>query len=117
MTCSTRRVTPPARRVTPSVMPRRLLALAAAFVAAIALPAAAPGRAAAATCDADGAGRAGDAASAPRVVALVTPPRASARLAPLAVSPALSKGATWKARHMAAFGYMAHDDPTPVPQT
>jgi hypothetical protein len=34
-------------------------------------------------------------------------------LKPLSVSPTLTLAATWKARHMAAFGYMTHDDPGP----
>ncbi len=48
-----------------------------------------------------------------QVVTLVNAHRAQLRLQPLAVSPTLTAAATWKARHMAAYGYMDHDDPAP----
>jgi uncharacterized protein YkwD len=48
-----------------------------------------------------------------QVVALVNAHREQIGLAPLAVSPTLTAAATWKARHMAAYHYMAHDDPAP----
>src|ERR671935_2164903 len=48
-----------------------------------------------------------------QVVALVNAHREQLGLAPLAVSPTLTAAATWKARHMAAYHYMAHDDPAP----
>ena len=47
------------------------------------------------------------------VVERVNAHRAGRGLAPLAVSPTLSAAAEWKARHMAQYGYMAHDDPAP----
>jgi uncharacterized protein YkwD/chitodextrinase len=48
-----------------------------------------------------------------QVVALVNQHRASLGLTQLKVSPTLTAAAVWKARHMAAYGYMAHDDPAP----
>jgi uncharacterized protein YkwD len=47
------------------------------------------------------------------VVVLVNQHRAALGLPVLAVSPTLSAAATWKARHLAAYGYFAHDDPAP----
>jgi uncharacterized protein YkwD len=47
------------------------------------------------------------------VVERVNAYRAERALAPLAVSPTLTAAAEWKARHMAQYGYMAHDDPAP----
>ena len=37
-------------------------------------------------------------------------------LVPLKVSPTLTAAATWKARHMAAYSYLTHDDPGPPVQ-
>ncbi len=48
-----------------------------------------------------------------QVVVLVNAHRAQLGLRPLAISPALTAAATWKARHMAQYGYMDHDDPGP----
>jgi uncharacterized protein YkwD len=48
-----------------------------------------------------------------QVVALVNAHRATLGLQPLAISPALTAAATWKARHMAAYSYLDHDDPAP----
>jgi uncharacterized protein YkwD len=48
-----------------------------------------------------------------QVVALVNAHRAQLGLAPLAVSPTLTAAAEWKARDMAAYGYLDHDDPAP----
>ena len=50
------------------------------------------------------------------VVARVNAHRAGRGLAPLTVSPTLTAAAEWKARHMARYGYMAHDDPAPPVQ-
>ena len=53
-----------------------------------------------------------------QVVDLVNAYRAQRGLPTLAVSPALTAAATWKARHMAAYTYMDHDDPgPPAPRT
>jgi uncharacterized protein YkwD len=48
-----------------------------------------------------------------QVVALVNAHRAQLGLEALVVSPALDAAATWKARNMAAFDYLGHDDPGP----
>ena len=48
-----------------------------------------------------------------QVVALVNAHRAQLGLQALVVSPALDAAATWKARNMAAYGYLDHDDPGP----
>jgi uncharacterized protein YkwD len=48
-----------------------------------------------------------------QVVTLVNQHRAGLGLVSLQVSPSLTKVAVWKARHMAAYGYMAHNDPAP----
>ncbi len=48
-----------------------------------------------------------------RVVALVNGFRARHGLRPLHQTSTLTGAATWKARHMAKYGYMSHDDPAP----
>jgi uncharacterized protein YkwD len=48
-----------------------------------------------------------------QTVSLVNSHRASLGLRPLVVSSALQASAVWKARHMAKYGYMAHNDPAP----
>ncbi len=48
-----------------------------------------------------------------QVLALVNEHRTELGLAPLATSGSLTGAAVWKARHMAAYTYMAHDDPAP----
>jgi uncharacterized protein YkwD len=50
---------------------------------------------------------------APRVLELVNAHRATLGRGALNTSPALTDSAVWKARHMAAYRYMAHDDPAP----
>lgn len=52
-----------------------------------------------------------------QVVDLVNAHRAQIGLEPLTVSPTLTDVATWKARHMAAYAYLAHDDQGPAPRT
>jgi uncharacterized protein YkwD len=47
------------------------------------------------------------------VLALVNAHRTALGLAPLRVSPSLRRSAEWKARHMARYGYLGHDDPAP----
>jgi uncharacterized protein YkwD len=47
------------------------------------------------------------------VVSLVNQHRASLGLGALAQSPTLTAAAVWKARHMARYGYMSHNDPAP----
>jgi uncharacterized protein YkwD len=48
-----------------------------------------------------------------QVVSLVNQHRAGLGLAGLAGSAKLTAAATWKARHMAYYGYFSHDDPAP----
>jgi uncharacterized protein YkwD len=48
-----------------------------------------------------------------RVVELVNQHRASLGLSQLTVSTTLTSSSVWKARHMAKYLYMAHDDPAP----
>jgi uncharacterized protein YkwD len=60
-----------------------------------------------------GAWPAADASLAAQVVAQVNQYRAGLGLATLTVDATLSDAATWKARHMAQYGYFAHDDPAP----
>jgi len=50
---------------------------------------------------------------APRVIELVNQHRASLGLTQLVVTPPVTNAAVWKARHMAKYLYMAHDDPAP----
>ena len=52
-------------------------------------------------------------AGARAVLAAVNAHRATRGLAPLRLSTSLVASAAWKARHMAAYNYMAHDDPAP----
>jgi hypothetical protein len=47
------------------------------------------------------------------VLTLINQHRAAMGLGQLVISPSLSASAVWKARHMAAYNYMAHDDPAP----
>jgi uncharacterized protein YkwD len=48
-----------------------------------------------------------------QVVTLVNAHRAQLGLVPLVVSPTLTAAAEWKARDMAAYSYLDHDDPAP----
>ncbi len=99
----------------------RTLAIAGVAAAAIAFAPAAgnlaqPTAAVAAgvgDCNPDGAWPANRQDFADQVVALVNQHRASLGLVQLKVSPTLTGAAVWKARHMAYYGYMAHDDPAP----
>jgi uncharacterized protein YkwD len=52
-----------------------------------------------------------------QVVTLVNAHRAQLGLVPLVISPTLTAAAEWKARNMAAYGYLAHDDPAPGART
>ena len=64
-------------------------------------------------CTPGAAFRPANAAFADQVVQLVNQHRTSLGLRALKVSPSLSASAVWKARHMATYSYMAHDDPAP----
>ena len=48
-----------------------------------------------------------------RVVDLINAHRRALGLRALNISPTLARAAVWKARHMARFRYMSHDDPAP----
>jgi len=48
-----------------------------------------------------------------QVVSLINDHRTSMGLVALQVSPTLTNAAVWKARHMAEYQYMQHDDPAP----
>ena len=52
-----------------------------------------------------------------QVVTLVNAHRAQLGLVPLVVSPTLTAAAEWKARNMAAYDYLDHDDPAPDART
>jgi uncharacterized protein YkwD len=52
-----------------------------------------------------------------QVVTLVNAHRAQLGLVALVVSPTLTAAAEWKARDMAAYGYLDHDDPAPDART
>jgi uncharacterized protein YkwD len=52
-----------------------------------------------------------------QVVTLVNAHRVQLGLVPLVVSPTLTASAEWKARNMAAYGYLEHDDPAPDART
>jgi uncharacterized protein YkwD len=54
-----------------------------------------------------------DAALASQVVDLVNQHRKHLGLAPVGVLPTLTASAQWKSQHMAAHGYLAHEDPAP----
>ena len=64
-------------------------------------------------CNPDAAWPANNQAFADQVVALVNQHRAALGLVQLKVSPTLTASAVWKARHMAYYRYLQHDDPEP----
>lgn len=77
-----------------------------------------PAASAAGDCAPDAAWPAARPDLAAQVVDLINDHRAHMGLRPLTVSPTLTAAATWKARHMAAYAYLAHDDPgPPTPRT
>ena len=73
----------------------------------------APTAAAAGTCDRDASWGRIRVSSVLEVVRLTNEHRAGLGLAPLSTSRALTRAALWKAAHMAAYGYLDHDDPAP----
>ena len=105
------------RAASKSIVLPRPVRLAAAALGAAALLAAGASPAAAAPqgdCVAGAAWPAARADLSAAAGALANAHRAGAGLAPLVVSPTLTAAAEWKARHMAALGYFAHEDPSPV---
>jgi uncharacterized protein YkwD len=94
-------------------VPRRPLIAIAVLLCAASLAAAPPAVAVVGDCNQDPSWPAARADLATQVVALVNAHRVGMGLTPLVVSPTLSAAATWKARHMANYRYMDHDDPAP----
>ncbi len=92
---------------------RPLPALLAACVAALVLAPLGLPATVAGDCTPGANFRPANAAFADEVIRLVNQHRAALGLRALKVSPALTASAVWKARHMATYGYMAHDDPAP----
>ncbi len=86
-------------------------AIAAAVAVALVAPAAT--RTAVSGCTAGSDWPVDRPALADAVLAAVNAHRAQIGARPLAVSPTLEAAAVWKARHMARYGYMSHDDPAP----
>src|SRR4051794_36749232 len=86
-------------------------ALAAAAATALTLPPAP--RTATGECAPGSDWPAARPALADAVLAAVNAHRSAAGARPLVVSPALQAAAVWKARHMARYRYMDHDDPAP----
>jgi uncharacterized protein YkwD len=64
-------------------------------------------------CSPDSSWPAQDGSLSSQVLSLINQHRAAMGLGQLVASPTLTASAVWKARHMAAYGYMAHDDPAP----
>ncbi len=90
--------------------PSFLLAIVAATVAALVAPAVS-GTAGGNCTPGDWPATRADLAGA--VLSLVNAHRQAVGAPALVTTPTLSAAATWKARHMAMYGYMAHDDPAP----
>jgi uncharacterized protein YkwD len=94
-------------------LPRGRVALRAALLCVAFVTANIQPAAAATGCVPEGTWPAARGDLAAQVVDLVNAHRARLGLQALAVSPTLTAAATWKARHMAAYSYLAHDDPAP----
>ena len=98
----------------PLLRPITLAALAAvAAVALAAAPTPAPATALVGDCTPGATWAAARTNLATAVITLVNAHRAALGLRTLSVSPALTRSAVWKARHMATYRYMGHDDPAP----
>jgi len=93
--------------------PIPLVVLAAVAASLVAAPAPAPATTLVGDCTPGASWAAARTDLANAVIRLVNAHRASLGLRTLAVSPALTRSASWKARHMATYRYMAHDDPAP----
>jgi uncharacterized protein YkwD len=93
------------------------LALLIALVASDGSPrlpvAASAGAAIVGDCTPDAGWPASNASYAAQVLQLVNNHRASLGLPALVTTPSLTNAAVWKARHMAAYRYMDHNDPAP----
>jgi uncharacterized protein YkwD len=95
---------------------RRFVQILTALASTIAFAALPPAASAAGDCAPDAGWPATRPDLAAQVVDLINAHRAEMGLDALEVSPTLTAAATWKARHMAAYGYLAHDDPGPPVQ-
>lgn len=98
-------------------MARRTIPIIVALLSAATVSAAPAAAAGAGDCTPAESWPAERADLAAQVVSLVNDHRAQLGLQALVVSPALDAAATWKARNMAAYGYMEHDDPAPAART
>jgi uncharacterized protein YkwD len=97
---------------------RRFVHILTALVSTAAVAAFPPAASAVGDCTPDAGWPATRPDLAAQVVDLINAHRAETGLRPLSVSPTLTAAATWKARHMAAFSYLEHDDlGPPVPRT
>lgn len=94
---------------------RRSIAIASLLAATVCtFPAVATAaRAATASCTPASSWPSARADLASRVVELVNERRENRGLQPLRVTQSLTASAVWKARHMAHFRYLAHNDPAP----
>jgi len=97
---------------------RRFVHILTALVSTAAVAALPPAASAAGDCTPDTAWPAARPDLAAQVVDLINAHRGEIGLRALTISPTLTAAATWKAQHMAAYGYLAHDDPgPPTPRT
>jgi len=96
---------------------RRTIPLLAALLSAATVAAAPAAAAGTGDCTPAASWPADRADLAAQVVALVNAHRAQLGLAALVVSPTLTATAEWKARNMANYRYMDHDDPAPDART
>jgi uncharacterized protein YkwD len=95
---------------------RRFVQILTALASTVAFAALPPAASAIGDCAPDAGWPAARPDLAAQVVDLINAHRAEMGLGALEVSPTLTAAATWKARHMAAYGYLAHDDPGPPVQ-
>ena len=98
-------------------MARRTIPLLAALLSAATIAASPAVASGAGDCTPSATWPAGRTDLAAQVVALVNAHRVQLGLEPLVLSPTLGAAATWKARNMAAYGYMDHNDPAPDART
>jgi uncharacterized protein YkwD len=97
---------------------RRFVQLVTALATTVVVAALPPAASATGGCTPDTAWPAARPDLAAQVVDLINAHRAEIGLRALTVSPTLTAAATWKAQHMAAYSYLAHDDPgPPTPRT
>jgi uncharacterized protein YkwD len=95
---------------------RRFVHILTALASTAAVAAFPPAASAVGDCAPDAGWPAARPDLAAQFVDLINAHRAQIGLVALEVSPTLTAAATWKARHMAAYGYLTHDDPGPPAQ-